>query len=240
MSVIEKIDPRLKFVWCVTLILTALTARNMLMAIGIIALIILTDCAFTQNLKKYKILLPVIVIVASQILVIQLLFCREGQLVWQWGVLSVYSGALPYAALGIFRTAAVTLAAVQFMTWTSAVDVTLMLIAWRVPYRYAMLTVIAARFLPLMKKEYQAISESQSVRGVPSEGIVNKIKNLPLTLMPLLYRAIQHASDIALSMELKGYSRNPQRTFRKQLHLRSWEAISMSVLGLCVAAFIFI
>ncbi|EQB22227.1 Transmembrane component MtsC of energizing module of methionine-regulated ECF transporter [Dehalobacter sp. UNSWDHB] len=232
MAFIEKIDPRTKLVWCLTLILTALLSQNLILEMGIIALVILADCIFTNHLKKYKILLPVMLLVASQILVIQLLFCQDGDLLWKWGILSVYTGAIPAAALGISRTAAVTLAAVQFMTWTSATDAALMLIAWGVPYRYAMLVVMTKRFFPLMQKEYLAISESQSVRGYPSEGIKNRIKNLPLTFMPLLYRTVRHTSDIALAMELKGYGRSKQRTFGKQLHLKSWEMISMMVLVL--------
>ncbi|MCG1025171.1 energy-coupling factor transporter transmembrane component T [Dehalobacter sp.] len=227
MAFIEEIDPRTKLVWCLTLILTALLSQNLILEVGMIALVMSTDCIFSNHLKKYKILLPVMLLVASQILVIQLLFCRDGELVWQWGILSVYTGAIPAAALGISRTAAVTLAAVQFMTWTSATDAALMLIAWGVPYRYAMLVVMTKRFFPLMQKEYLAISESQSVRGYPSEGIKNRIKNLPLTFMPLLYRTVRHTSDIALAMELKGYGRSKQRTFGKQLHLKSWEMISM-------------
>jgi len=232
MDFIEKIDPRTKLVWCLTLILTALFSQNLILEIGMIALVMITDCIFSNHLKKYKILLPIMLLVASQIVVIQLLFCRDGDLLWKWGILSVYTGAIPVAALGISRTAAVTLAAVQFMTWTSAIDAALMLIAWGVPYRYAMLVVMTKRFFPLMQKEYLAISESQSVRGYPSEGIKNRIKNLPLTFMPLLYRTVRHTSDIALAMELKGYGRSKQRTFGKHLHLKSWEMISMTALVL--------
>ncbi len=229
MAFIEEIDPRTKLVWCLTLILTALLSQNLIQEIGMIALVMITDCIFSNHLKKYKILVPVMLLVASQIIVIQLLFCRDGELVWQWGIVSVYTGAIPAAALGITRTVAITFAAVQFMTWTSATDAALMLISWHVPYRYAMLVVMTKRFFPLMQKEYLAISESQSVRGYPSEGIKNRIKNLPLTFMPLLYRTVRHTSDIALSMELKGYGRSKQRTFGKQLHLKSWEMISMVV-----------
>lgn len=230
MAFIEKVDPRTKLVWCLILVLSALFAQNSLKEITVITLVVLTDCLYGNNLSKYKILLPVMLLVASQILIIQLLFCRTGVPVWQWGILAVYSGAVPAALLGITRTAAVTFAAVQFMTWTAAADVTLMLISWHVPYRYAMLVVVAKRFTPLIRTEFRAITESQSVRGVPAEGILGKIKNLPLTIMPLLFRAIRHSSDIALAMELKGFGRSKERTFGKQLHLRGWETAGMMFL----------
>ncbi|NTU89013.1 MAG: energy-coupling factor transporter transmembrane protein EcfT [Actinobacteria bacterium] len=230
MTWVEELDPRTKLAWCLCLILSALLSNVVMVEVGILILVIATDCFFSRDLKSYRILLPVILVVASQILIIQLLFCREGVPLWQWGVISVYSGATPAAALGISRTAAVTFAAVQFMTRTPAMDVALMLVSWRIPYRYAMLTIVAKRFLPLMQREYRAISESQSIRGIPTDGIKDKIKSLPLALMPLLFRAVRRTSDIALSMELKGYGRSNQRTFEKQLCLKNREKIGMLLL----------
>lgn len=232
MSFMEKVDPRTKLAWCLALILTALLSEKIIQEAVIIILVVIMDCVFLNNLGKYKILLPVMLLVAAQILSLQLLFGREGEVLGQWGILAVCSGAIPTAVLGIARTAAVTLAAVQFMGWTTATEAAMMLISWGISYRYAMLIVVAKRFLPLMQKEFLAISESQSVRGYPSETIKNKIKNLPLTFMPMLYRAVRHSTDIALAMELKGFGRSRQRTFGRQLSLKGWEKMTMVFLVL--------
>lgn len=232
MTFMEKVDPRAKLAWCLALILTALLAQKIFQAAVIISLVIVLDCVFLNNLRKYKILLSAMLLVAAQILSLQLLFGREGELLWQWGILALYSGSIPTALLGIARTAAVTLAAVQFVSWTTATDAAMMLISWGVSYRYAMLIVVAKRFLPLMQKEFLAISDSQSVRGYPAETIRAKIRNLPLTFMPMLYRAVRHSADIALAMELKGFGRSRQRTFSRQLHLKPWEKMMIVLLAL--------
>jgi energy-coupling factor transport system permease protein len=170
-------------------------------------------------------LLLIFLIVASQLFLMQLLFNREGVVIWQWGIIEIYSGAMSAALLGVLRTVAISLSAIQMMTWTPSEDAVLMLIGYRVPYRYAMLITMAERFLPLLKEEYASISDSQAVRGVAATGLINRIKMLPLTVMPLIYRAIRRTSEIALSMELRGFGKSETRTFSKELCLTTTEII---------------
>lgn len=228
MRMIDRIDPRLKLIWCLVLLFTALLAHHILTEVAILLVILLTDLAFTRDLKKYKVLIVIFLIVASQIYVMQLLFGREGELIWKWWIISVYSGSIPAATLGTLRTVAVSFAAIQMICWTSAEDVVLMLRSWHVPYRYAMLVTMAQRFFPLLKGEYQSIVQSQAVRGVATDTVWQKIKVLPMTFLPFLYRAIRHTSEIALSMELRGFGRSKERTFMKDLHYRPAE-IALSI-----------
>lgn len=213
----DDFDPRLKLIWCLVLLITAILSNHVLTQALIIALVFSTDLLFTGNIKKYRVLLIVFVIVASQLFLMQLLFNREGVIIYQWWIIDIYSGAFSAAILGTLRTIAVSVAAIQMMTWTPSEDITLMLVGWHVPYRYAMLVTMTERFLPLLKEEYASIVESQAVRGVATNGIVNKLKMLPATLMPFLYRAIRHTSEIALSMELRGFGKSKTRTFAKDL-----------------------
>ena len=49
-----------------------------------------------------------------------------------------------------------------------------------------------------------------------------------MTFLPFLYRAIRRTSEIALSMELRGFGRSKERTFMKDLHY--WPAeIALSI-----------
>ena len=171
MRMIDRVDPRLKLIWCLVLLFTALLAHHILTEVVLLLVILLTDLAFTRDLKKYKVLIVIFLIVASQIYVMQLLFGREGELIWKWWIISVYSGSIPAATLGTLRTVAVSFAAIQMICWTSAEDVVLMLRSWHVPYRYAMLVTMTQRFFPLLKGEYQSIVQSQAVRGVDTDTV---------------------------------------------------------------------
>lgn len=213
----DAFDPRLKLIWCLVLLITAILSHHILTQVAIIALVFITDLLFTGSIKKYRVLLIVFVIVASQLFLMQLLFNREGIVIYHWWIIDIYSGAFSAAVLGTLRTVAVSVAAIQMMTWTPSEDATLMLVHWHIPYRYAMLVTMTERFLPLLKEEYASIVESQAVRGVPANGVINRLKMLPATLMPFLYRAIRHTSEIALSMELRGFGKSKTRTFTKDL-----------------------
>lgn len=227
MKWIEGVDPRVKLLWCLLLLFTALFTPYIVTELAILVIVFFTDLIFTGNLKKYKVLLVLFLVVASQIYLMQILFNREGTVIAQWWIFSLYSEAIPTATLGTLRTMAISFAAIQMLSWTSADDAVLMFISWKVPYRYAMLISMAQRFFPLLKDEYNSITESQAVRGVPTDGVKNKIKVLPTTFLPFLYRAIRHTSDIALSMELRGFGKTKQRTFMKELHLSRGEILVM-------------
>lgn len=216
-------DPRLKLCWCLTIIIAAFTLSTIAGFLGLIALIFITQWVFTRSLKTFGVLTMVLLLVGTQLIIIQVLFCREGTLIWQWGILKVYSQAIPLAIMGYLRTSALAYGAVQFLTCTSSRDGVLMLKAFGLPYRYAMLVGVAARFFPLMKGEYVAITQSQCVRGLDSTGVVKKIKSLPPTFFPLLYRAMRRSNDTALSMELRGFGMAKERTFTKTLALKGWE-----------------
>ena len=116
-----------------------------------------------------------------------------------------------------------------------------MLAGLGVPYRYAMLVSMAERFLPLLKAEYAAIRESQAVRGVAVDGVINQLKILPSTMMPFLYRAVRRTSEIALSMELRGFGKSEKRTMMRERSPATFEIIGTIILlaVFCVSNFYF-
>lgn len=223
MSEIEKLDPRIKLIWSSGIIIMALISQNILMQLTMLLELFALDIILGGSKGKYKVLVPVMGIIACQILLIQILFQRNGEVIFEYGILTVYSGFLHPFVLGILRTMAITIAAVQFVASTTAKQVYLMFLSWNIPYRYAMLPMMARRFFPLINKEFKGIKDSQAIRGIPQDGIINKGKNLLMAVMPLLYRVVRHVSDIALSMELRGYGRWKVRTTENQLMFKKRE-----------------
>jgi energy-coupling factor transport system permease protein len=199
-------------------LLTAILSRRATTQAVVFLSAFASHLALVGNLKSYRPLTVVFLIVASQIFLMQLLFNREGSVIWHWWIVDVYSGAPAAALLGALRAVAVSVPAIQMAAWTRSEDIALMLVSWRVPYRYAMLATLAERFLPLLKEEYASVVESQMVRGAADNGIKNKIELLLATSMPFLYRAARCASEIALSMELRGFGKSDTRTFSRELH----------------------
>lgn len=224
---IDAADPRVKLCWCITAIIGAFALNTIPGLVVLIVIIFSAQLLFTGSLKTFGVLTLALLVVGTQLIMMQLLFCREGVLMWQWGIIKIYSEALPKAILGYLRTSSLAYAAVQFLTWTSSKDAVLMLKAFGLPYRYAMLAGVAAKFFPLMQREYAAITQSQMVRGLDNSSIWGRIKALPPTFFPLLYRAMRRSADTALSMELRGFGLAKERTFTKNLSLKAREKLAI-------------
>lgn len=176
---------------------------------------------------------------ASQIFIMQLLFGRSGAPIAHWWIITVYENSLPFAAFGSLRTAAITLSALLFLTTTTPQEGTLMLHAWHIPYRYAMLVTVAGRFFPLLKEEYNAIIQSQAVRGISTETVWEKIKVLPLTFLPFLFRTVGRTAKIALSMELRGFGYGKERTFTDELKLTSVHRLQILICVILPITYLF-
>ncbi len=220
---LSKLDPRTKLVWYILMIYFALSSQTAVQLGFVLLVCILASLILTGSLKQYKVMLMILLLLGFQILIIQLLFCREGVLLYQWGILKIYSQALPLAITGILKATLIFYASMQFFTSASPQEFTLMLIKFRIPYRFAMLVGLSVRFLPLMKAEYVSITDSQCTRGLKMESAWDNLKAIIPTFLPFLYRAVRRATETALAMELRGYGRYNTRTFSSNLTLKSYD-----------------
>lgn len=221
----ENFDPRLKLTICLFFILTALLSGSIILDLVLLLTIFAGEMFVNKSLKRFKAVLILLLVVGSQVLVINLLFGRMGEPVWSWWILTIYSGSFLIALLAFLKMSVISLSAIQFAHNTDATDIAQMLIEWRVPYRYAMLVPIMTRFFPVMVNEYKSICDSNSARGVPCDTAIEHIRNLPAMVMPLIYRAMRISNDAALSVELRGYGRYSTRKFQKKIGLRPLEGI---------------
>jgi ABC-type cobalt transport system, permease component CbiQ and related transporters len=220
---LSKLDPRTKLVWYALMIYFALSCQTAVQ-LGLALLVcIMASLVLTRSLKQYKVMIMILVLLGLQILIVQLVFCREGVLIYQWGILKVYSEALPLATTGILKASLIFFASMQFFTSASPQEFTLMLMKFKIPYRYAMLAGLSVRFLPLMKAEYISIMDSQCTRGLKMENVWDNLKSIIPTFLPFLYRAVRRSTETALAMELRGYGRSKTRTFSSDLTIKHYD-----------------
>ena len=231
---LSKLDPRTKLVWYVLMIYFSLSCETAVQ-LGLVLLVcIMSSLILTGSLKQYKVMIMILLLLGLQILIVQLIFCREGVLIYQWGILKIYSEALPLAITGILKATLIFYASMQFFTSASPQDFTLMLIKFRIPYRFAMLVGLSVRFLPLMKAEYVSITDSQRTRGLKMESVWENLKAIIPTFMPFLYRAVRRSTETALAMELRGYGRSKTRTFSSDLVLKHYDFALIAVMLLVI------
>lgn len=231
---LSKFDPRTKLAWYALMIYFALSIGTAVQLCLVLLVCIMASFIITGSLKQYKVMIIIILLLGLQILIIQLLFCREGVLLYQWGIFKIYSEALPLAITGILKATIIVFASMQFLTSATPQDFTLMLMKFRIPYRYAMLVGLCARFLPLMKDEYISIVDSQRTRGLKMESAWDNLKGVLPTFMPFLYRAVRRSTETALAMELRGYGRSKTRTFSSDLTIKNYDIALISAMALVI------
>ncbi|HVJ49952.1 energy-coupling factor transporter transmembrane component T [Desulfitobacterium sp.] len=231
---LSKLDPRTKLVWYSLMIYFSLISTTAVQ-LGLVLLVcILASLILTRSLKQYKVMIMVLLLLGLQILIIQLLFCREGVLIYQWGILKIYSQALPLAITGILKASIIFFASMQFFTSATPQEFTLMLMKFKVPYRFAMLVGLTVRFFPIMKTEYVSIVDSQRTRGLKMESVWDHLKGIIPTFLPFLYRAVRRSTETALAMELRGYGRTKTRTFSSSLAIKPYDIALITAMVLVI------
>ncbi|HBV85622.1 MAG TPA: energy-coupling factor transporter transmembrane protein EcfT [Desulfosporosinus sp.] len=225
---LSKLDPRTKLAWYVLMIYFSLISGSALQLSMVLLVEVVTSLILTGSLKRYKAMLVVLFLLGLQILTVQLVFCREGVLIYQWGILKIYSEAIPLAITGILKASIIVFASMRFFTSSSAQEFTLMLMKFKIPYRFAMLVGLSVRFLPIMKAEYISIVDSQRTRGLKMESAMDNLKGIFPTFLPFLYRSVRRAAETALAMELRGYGRTKTRTFTSNLALKPYDIALIS------------
>ncbi|AHF08031.1 energy-coupling factor transporter transmembrane component T family protein [Desulfitobacterium metallireducens] len=220
---LSKLDPRTKLLWYALLIYFSLSSGT-LVQLGLVFGVCLTaSLLITGSLKQYKVMIGILLLLGFQTLILQLIFCREGEIIYQWGLITIYSEAVPLAITGLLKASIIVFASMQFFTSSSPQDFTLMLMKFKIPYRFAMLVGLGARFIPLMKEEYVSIIDSQRTRGLPMNSVWDKIRALIPTFLPFLYRAVRRSTETALAMELRGYGRSKNRTFSSSIAIKPYD-----------------
>lgn len=84
----------------------------------------------------------------------------------------------------------------------------------RVPVsELAMMMLVAIRFIPILKIEAEGIVKAQKGRGIDlsSGGLIERAKNIPVVLVPLIYNSFRRADDLAVAMVSRGYVPGAQR-----------------------------
>ena len=231
---LSKLDPRTKLAWYVLMIYFSLSSGTAGQLSLALLICIMASLILTGSLKQYKVMIVILLLLGLQILIVQLIFCREGVLIYQWGILKIYSEALPLTITGILKASIIVIASMQFFTSASPQEFTLMLMKFKIPYRYAMLVGLGVRFLPLMKAEYVSIVDSQRTRGLKMESVWDNLKGVIPTFLPFLYRAVRRATETALAMELRGYGRNKTRTFSSSLSIKQYDIALISTMFLVI------
>lgn len=93
----------------------------------------------------------------------------------------------------------------------------------------SMMMLVAIRFIPILKMEAESIVKAQRGRGIDlSQGkFIEKAKNIPVVLVPLIYNSFRRADDLAVAMISRGYVPGADRGSLRTMKMRIRDYISL-------------
>lgn len=174
--------------------------------------------------------------------IIQLLFTREGAVLFEFGWFKIYEEGLRLAIIVSLRFFYLVSITTLVTLTTSPIELTdaieLLLKPFkvvRVPtHEIALMLSISLRFLPTLAEETEKIMKAQQARGVDlSAGpIKERLRAIIPLLIPLFISAFKRAEDLATAMEARGYRGGEGRT---RLRESKWTTRDTGLLLLLVA-----
>ena len=238
-SVVHRVDPRVKILLCIFYIAAIFVAQQFWMYAVFAAYVLGTALLAGVPLRvMFKSVKPLLFIVIFTF-IMNILLVREGEVLWSFWKIHVYSGGLVYAlrlalrlVLLVFGTSMLTLTTSP-ISLTDALERLLKpLSVIRFPaHELAMMMTIALRFIPTLLEETDKIMKAQKARGADFDtgSLFARAKALVPLLVPLFVNAFRRADELAMAMESRCYHGGKGRTRMRVLHLTAVDAWAIAL-----------
>lgn len=244
-SFLHRLDPRIKIVLTILIIINIFTAANFLAYIPVVLLVI-ASVAFSGIPLKIIIKgvrpLLVIIIITTTIN----MFYTPGDIIFEIGFITLTMQGVKNSLMMIIRIIMLVVSSSLLTYTTSPMMLTdglehlmspLKLI--KVPvHEFAMMMTIALRFIPTLIEETDKLISAQKARGADFEtgNLIARGKALIPILVPLILSAFRRAEELAVAMLCRCYHGGEGRTRLKQYKLVfiDYLALSITILDLAL------
>jgi len=240
-SLIHRLDPRMKLVMTILLIVVIFFCDSPLSYAAVVALltaaIILSRVSVKFVLKGIRPLWFILIFT----FLLNIFFNRNGSELFSWWIIRITDEGLRTGVnLALRLILLLTTTTVMTLT-TSPMEITAALErllsplkAIRFPvHEMALMMSIALRFIPTLMDETDRIMKAQTARGASFESgrLLQRARSMVPLLVPLFVSAFKRADELALAMEARCYHGGSGRTRMKVMHLalRDWAAFFICV-----------
>ena len=221
-SFVHSLDPRTKIV--ATILIIAFTFVCKTFAGLLISALFVFLVAFIGKIPFNKLLssLKAIYFILIFTFLLNMLFIKQGNEIFSFGIISITTGGIIRAAYMAFRLMQLIVTAGLLTLTTSPIQLTdgleklfspLKIIGFPA-HEIAMMMSIALRFIPILTEETDKIIKAQKARGSDFEtgGLIKRGKAIIPILVPLFVSAFRRADELAMAMEARCYNGGVSRT----------------------------
>lgn len=238
---VHRLSPMTKIAFAVLMMFAAVMTTNLLVLLSLIAVVLV----FAAMGGLFKVLLkqvPFLIFLGLALVVLTVLTNATGDVIFYLipgGYIPVTTGAIMFAVQMTLRFFVLILSFQLLVISTQPRDLVNALYTLKVPGDYALMFLIAIRFIPTLQREGARINEAQLSRGYsPGGGVIGKVKQLGPVMLPLMLNSLSKADTLGLTIDMRGYRRASEFKRKMQYHAADFAVMFITALifGL-VAAF---
>jgi energy-coupling factor transport system permease protein len=259
-SLIDRIDPRARFIFSFAVLLAATATWNPLLLAIIFSIAVIWYATAKLSWQDTKRGWLMISILLFTMIVVNTIITGGGaggvvpdggQLVWPAGfnlfgrhmTFGLTVERLWFAVTQLMRILSISLVFIMipYTMDSRAYGVTFRKLG--LPDRLAYTMELSFRFIPTLARNFQVTLDAQRARGFELDsakgGIFNKIRRIAPLIIPVTMNAIVSSEDIANAMDLRGFGQQ-KRTWLYELKFHWWDyvVIGFSVLLLGVVLYV--
>lgn len=247
-SPMHRMDPRSKIILVFLFVCVVFIANNAitygLLAVYTFLMVFSSKVPIRFILGGLRIVLWLVLFT----LVLHLFFTKEGEVLFQWGAISIYEGGLKQGIFISVRFFLLILMTSLLTLTTTPIEITdgievllnpLKKIKFPV-HELALMMSISLRFIPTLMEETDKIMKAQTARGVEFSGgpLKDRVKAIIPLLIPLFIGSFKRAEELATAMEARGYRGGEGRTKYRQLRWSLVDTVMLLILAVVTAALV--
>lgn len=243
-SVFHKLDPRTKMIICGAIMVLSLVFSSPFFLFALfIAVVSLSFVAKIHRdfLSRTKMLASVVVMA----FILWTLFYRwslfayypKSEVLFKLGPITVDKLGLMYGISMPFRVLVLIGAPLLFFMTTTFNEVVLSLVKLGVPYKWAFGVGLSYRLIPSFAEEWEKTKEAQISRGLELDkgGLLKRTRNYVPIIMPIVFKSLDMADQLAISMDIKAFGVYDRRTYFRNLKLGKVDYTLIALFGILFA-----
>lgn len=157
------------------------------------------------------------------------------------GMQYAFGASVEFSLLIAIRMMIMTGSFILLFATTRIQDLTAALVRQlKIPHEYAFMFTATLRFVPDFFAEIKAIQEAQACRGYSGKGnYLKRLLSFLAVVQPLVLKAITRSETMAMSLELRGFSRGLSGGYGASIALAARDYAALSAMAVTTALVVF-
>jgi cobalt/nickel transport system permease protein len=237
-GLLQRLDPRVKVIGLLSLVVAAALARNILVILGLFGAAIVLALLSRVPIRTLATRVWVGALLFTGLLALPAIFITPGQVVYRlpllgWPLTAQGLGAASYLIVRVETAATFSLLLILCTPWAQVLKALRVL---RVPVVFVVILGMTYRYIFLMLQTAQDMFESRQSRMVGRLDSADRRRLASASVGVLLSKSIQLSGDVYLAMLSRGFRGEIYTLDDFQMRTRDWLALA-GLLGVAALAF---